>query len=312
MEHIGPVNLGKVVQWNQSFSSRISPNRGTWLRPQLSWNSTYYQNNGPEPRPTSRSAPSTTARPSTSAGRCRSTSWCRPTAARAATTLHRGPAGVEARAVPPWGDLDRRRRHPQQRLHAAHRHAEHSLPDRDHERSRPRRWQSGWQRHVPIWQHHQRGPGLAGRRPHPAGSCRAPPASRPTVTSRSTGGSTTTSSTARGGWDSEPRHGLRAPAGGDRTQAPVQQPQAAHGVQSQLHHRVREQRDAHQPDDQRRVAAAARLHRRSQERHPGRAAGAASRHRDAVSYRRSSSTTTDDEHGRGSHVCRARTPRGRR
>jgi len=52
MEHIGPVNLGKVVQWNQSFSSRLSPNRGNWLRPQLSWNSTYYQNNGPELSPT--------------------------------------------------------------------------------------------------------------------------------------------------------------------------------------------------------------------------------------------------------------------
>ena len=51
MEHIGPVNLGKVVQWNQSFSSRISPNSGTWLRPQLSWNSTYYQNYGPELSP---------------------------------------------------------------------------------------------------------------------------------------------------------------------------------------------------------------------------------------------------------------------
>ena len=48
MERIGFINLGRVVQWNQSFSSRYSPNRGMWLRPQLSWTSNYYQNNGPE------------------------------------------------------------------------------------------------------------------------------------------------------------------------------------------------------------------------------------------------------------------------
>ena len=51
LEGIGFINLGKVVQWNQSFSSRYSANRGTWLRPQLSWNSSYFQNNGPELSP---------------------------------------------------------------------------------------------------------------------------------------------------------------------------------------------------------------------------------------------------------------------
>ncbi len=50
-EEIGFINLGRVVQWNQSFSSRYSANRGTWLRPQLSWNSSYFQNNGPELSP---------------------------------------------------------------------------------------------------------------------------------------------------------------------------------------------------------------------------------------------------------------------
>lgn len=51
-ERIGFINLGKVVQWNQSFSSRYSATRaGPWLRPQLNWNSSYFQNNGPELSP---------------------------------------------------------------------------------------------------------------------------------------------------------------------------------------------------------------------------------------------------------------------
>ncbi|TMQ70481.1 MAG: hypothetical protein E6K81_12490, partial [Candidatus Eisenbacteria bacterium] len=47
-EHIGFINLGKVVTWNQSMDSRYSLNRGRWLAPQLSWNASYFQNNGPE------------------------------------------------------------------------------------------------------------------------------------------------------------------------------------------------------------------------------------------------------------------------
>ncbi|MEK7824764.1 MAG: cell surface protein SprA [Candidatus Eisenbacteria bacterium] len=47
-EQIGFINLGRVVQWNQSMDSRYSVNRGRWLKPQLSWNASYFQNNGPE------------------------------------------------------------------------------------------------------------------------------------------------------------------------------------------------------------------------------------------------------------------------
>ncbi len=50
-EQIGFINLGRVVQWNQSFSSRYSASKGPWLRPQLSWSSSYFQNNGPELSP---------------------------------------------------------------------------------------------------------------------------------------------------------------------------------------------------------------------------------------------------------------------
>ena len=51
-EEIGFINLGKVVQWGQSFNSRYSPSGGgIWLRPQLAWNSSYAQNNGPELSP---------------------------------------------------------------------------------------------------------------------------------------------------------------------------------------------------------------------------------------------------------------------
>ena len=47
-EHIGFINLGHVVQWNQSMDSRYGLNRGRWLAPQLNWNASYFQNNGPE------------------------------------------------------------------------------------------------------------------------------------------------------------------------------------------------------------------------------------------------------------------------
>ncbi len=51
LERIGFINLGRVVQWNQSLNSRYSANRGTWVRPQISMNSSYFQNNGPELSP---------------------------------------------------------------------------------------------------------------------------------------------------------------------------------------------------------------------------------------------------------------------
>jgi len=48
MERIGFINLGRVTSWRQSMDARYSFNRGTWVRPTLSWNSSYTQNNGPE------------------------------------------------------------------------------------------------------------------------------------------------------------------------------------------------------------------------------------------------------------------------
>jgi motility/secretion related protein SprA len=50
-EQIGFINLGKVVTWNQAMDSRYTMNAGRWLRPQLSWNTSYFQNNGPELSP---------------------------------------------------------------------------------------------------------------------------------------------------------------------------------------------------------------------------------------------------------------------
>ena len=44
---IGFVNLGRVVTWNQSMDTRYSMNRGAWLRPGVSWNAQYSQDNGP-------------------------------------------------------------------------------------------------------------------------------------------------------------------------------------------------------------------------------------------------------------------------
>ncbi len=51
MEHIGFVNLGRVTQWRQSFDSRYVLNRGPWLSPGLSWNSSYTQDNRPDLSP---------------------------------------------------------------------------------------------------------------------------------------------------------------------------------------------------------------------------------------------------------------------
>jgi hypothetical protein len=48
LQQIGFINLGRIVQWNQSMDSRYAMDRGRWLRPQLSWNASYFQNNGPE------------------------------------------------------------------------------------------------------------------------------------------------------------------------------------------------------------------------------------------------------------------------
>jgi Motility related/secretion protein len=47
-EQVGIVNFGHVVRWRQGFDSRYSLERGPWLKPTLSWNTTYTQNNGPE------------------------------------------------------------------------------------------------------------------------------------------------------------------------------------------------------------------------------------------------------------------------
>ena len=45
LDKIGFINLGRLVSWRQSFSSRYSLQRGPWLRPSMSWNSSYSQNN---------------------------------------------------------------------------------------------------------------------------------------------------------------------------------------------------------------------------------------------------------------------------
>jgi len=47
-EQWGFINFGRVVQWNQSMDSRYVMHIGQWLRPQLGWNASYFQNNGPE------------------------------------------------------------------------------------------------------------------------------------------------------------------------------------------------------------------------------------------------------------------------
>ena len=50
-EQFGFVNLGRVVSWRQSMDASYTLNRGDWLRPTLTWNSGYNQNNGPELSP---------------------------------------------------------------------------------------------------------------------------------------------------------------------------------------------------------------------------------------------------------------------
>ncbi len=48
LERVGFINLGRVVNWRQSFNSHYQLRGGPWLQPALSWNSNYVQNNGPE------------------------------------------------------------------------------------------------------------------------------------------------------------------------------------------------------------------------------------------------------------------------
>ena len=42
------LGLGRVITWNQTNDVSVSPHVLQWLRPQLSWNSRFGQNNGPE------------------------------------------------------------------------------------------------------------------------------------------------------------------------------------------------------------------------------------------------------------------------
>jgi motility/secretion related protein SprA len=96
LERIGFINLGRVVQWNQSMDSRYALNRGAWLRPQLNWSASYYQNNGPE------LSPSLGVKAISNSGVV-SVAWTLPfdqlvSSARAAQpdTLHRGPAAWQS------------------------------------------------------------------------------------------------------------------------------------------------------------------------------------------------------------------------
>lgn len=50
-EQIGLINLGRVVLWNQTMDMSMPVNRGPWLKPQLGWNASFNQNNGPELSP---------------------------------------------------------------------------------------------------------------------------------------------------------------------------------------------------------------------------------------------------------------------
>ncbi|MFI5370356.1 MAG: hypothetical protein ACHQ52_02285, partial [Candidatus Eisenbacteria bacterium] len=51
-EQWGAVNLGKVVQWRQSWDTRYAFQKWpTFFRPSFTWNATYQQNNGPELSP---------------------------------------------------------------------------------------------------------------------------------------------------------------------------------------------------------------------------------------------------------------------
>jgi hypothetical protein len=45
---LGSINFGRVVQWSQGMDANYTLQRGNWLKPRLSWSSSYGQNNGPE------------------------------------------------------------------------------------------------------------------------------------------------------------------------------------------------------------------------------------------------------------------------
>jgi hypothetical protein len=47
-DRFGFINLGRVVDWRQSMNATYTHSRGRWLKPSLSWSSSYGQNNGPE------------------------------------------------------------------------------------------------------------------------------------------------------------------------------------------------------------------------------------------------------------------------
>ena len=51
LERVGPVNFGRVVAWRQATDISYTLARGAWIRPTLSWSSSYAQNNGPELSP---------------------------------------------------------------------------------------------------------------------------------------------------------------------------------------------------------------------------------------------------------------------
>ena len=51
LEKVGFINLGRVVNWRQSFNSRYQVRASPWLQPVLGWTSNYNQNNGPELSP---------------------------------------------------------------------------------------------------------------------------------------------------------------------------------------------------------------------------------------------------------------------
>ncbi len=47
-QRVGFVNFGALTSWRQSFDSHYDVKAGNWVRPSLTWNSSYGQNNGPE------------------------------------------------------------------------------------------------------------------------------------------------------------------------------------------------------------------------------------------------------------------------
>ncbi len=50
-EKVAGVNLGRVVNWRQNMDAAFGLNKGDWLTPRFSWNSSYAQDNRPELSP---------------------------------------------------------------------------------------------------------------------------------------------------------------------------------------------------------------------------------------------------------------------